>query len=254
MNFRKVIPSLVALVIFLIIWELCSSVFKIVDTSLYSSPSEIFHGLTSAESNIFEISLSTFQASFYGWLISIFLGLIFGIMLHLVPILKRAFLPYAVFFQTIPIIAIAPLLVVQFGFGIKTIVSASVFVSIFPIIASTVIGLSQVPKQKIELFTIYRATTLQKLFKLELPYSLTHVFSGVKTACGLSIIGTITGEFIAGGGLGGFIDVAMTQQRVDLIFAALMILVFWGIFLNGLLNLTIKSLRLLVPFHYIKLS
>lgn len=254
MSFKRILPSLIALLIALISWELLTNYLHILDASLYSAPSYILKSLWTEKEAIINVSWETMKASFLGWGISILLGLTIGVILHLQPLLKKAILPYAVFFQTLPIIAIAPLLVVHFGFGITTIVTASVIVAIFPVIASAIIGLEQVPKQKAELFSIYQASTVQKLWKLEIPYSLTYVFSGIKTACGLAIIGAITGEFIAGGGIGGYIDVAMTQQRVDLIFGALALLVFWGVLLNFLLSIVEKGLQLLLPFHYIRLS
>ena len=80
-----------------------------------------------------------------------------------------------------------------------------------------------------ELFKLYGATWLVTLLKLELPSALPQIFVGLKVAAGLAVVGTIVGEFIAGGGLGGLIDVARTRQRVDQVFAAILLATVIGL-------------------------
>jgi NitT/TauT family transport system permease protein len=122
----------------------------------------------------------------------------------------------------VPIIAIAPLLVIWFGFGQPTVKASAFIVSLFPILANTLTGLQQTDPQLKELFQLYRPSPLQMILKLQIPSAIPYILTGLRIAVGLSVIGAIVGEFIAGGGLGSLIDSARTQQRVDLVFSGVL--------------------------------
>ena len=164
-----------------------------------------------------------------GLFLSIFGGGFVAILCSFFKPAEKAFYPLAIFFQTVPIIAIAPLLVIFFGFGRPTVVVSSFIVSVFPIIANLILGLNSTPESWLDLFQIQNATRLQTLFKLKLPAAYTFIFSGLQISSGLAIIGAIAGEFVAGGGLGAMIDSARTQQRVDVVFASIILLSFMGL-------------------------
>src|SRR5262249_40925223 len=155
------------------------------------------------------------------------------------------FYPYAVFFQTVPVIAIAPLLVIWFGYGLPTVVASSFICGIFPVIASTLVGLQSTDPALLDLFRLYRATRTEALRKLKLPFALPAILTGARISAGLSVIGAIVGEFIGGGGLGGIVDEARTQQRVDRVFAAVLLasllgLVFFGA-IHGLSHFLLRK-------------
>jgi len=136
-----------------------------------------------------------------------------------IPIARRAILPFCIFFQTVPIISIAPLLVIWFGFGQPTVRASAFIVSLFPILANTLTGLQETDPQLKELFKLYKPSVWQLIFKLQIPSAIPYILTGIKISAGLAVIGAIVGEFIAGGGLGSLIDAARTQQRVDLVFS-----------------------------------
>ena len=171
----------------------------------------------------------TTVAAVGGFLMSTCVGLCLAVLIQRFPLLDRAFYPYAVFFQTVPIIAIAPLLVIWIGFGLWTVVVSSAIVCVFPIISSALDGLRAVTPALGDLFRIYRASEADVLFRLRVPTAIPFICSGLRIAAGLSVIGAIVGEFIAGGGIGGIVDTALTQHRVDKVFAS--------IFLGALLGL-----------------
>jgi NitT/TauT family transport system permease protein len=135
---------------------------------------------------------------------------------------ERAFYPYAIFFQTVPIVAIAPLLVIWFGYGSPAVVAAAFIVSLFPVIANTLTGLHSVDPDLRDLFRLYRAGWLATLLKLSFPWALPNILTGVRIAAGLAVIGAIVGEFVGGGGLGLVVLGAMREQRTDLVFAAVL--------------------------------
>ena len=149
---------------------------------------------------------------------------------------RRAFYPYAVFFQTVPIISIAPLLVIWFGFGQPTVIASAAIVSVFPIIASTLLGLKSTEPSLLDLFKLYTASNRQTLWMLKIPFALPQIFSGLRIASGLAVVGAIVGEFIGGGGLGSVVDAARTQQKIDRVFAAVLISSLLGVVLVGAVN------------------
>jgi NitT/TauT family transport system permease protein len=142
-----------------------------------------------------------------------------ALLFFAIPLARRAILPFCIFFQTVPIISIAPLLVIWFGFGQPTVQASAFIVSLFPILANTLTGLQETDPHLKELFRLYRPSPWQLIFKLQIPSAIPYILTGIKISAGLAVIGAIVGEFIAGGGLGSLIDAARTQQRVDLVFS-----------------------------------
>ena len=149
---------------------------------------------------------------------------------------ERAFYPYAIFFQTVPIVAIAPLLVIWFGYGPRAVVAAAFIVSLFPVIANTLAGLHSVDPDLRDLFRLYGAGRLATLWKLGFPWALPNILTGVRIAAGLAVIGAIVGEFVGGGGLGLVVLGAMREQRTDLVFAAVLYASGLGLALFGLVD------------------
>ena len=183
---------------------------------------------------------STTVAAVLGLLLSLGLGLFAAVVLSLSTRLRRAFLPYAVFFQTVPIIALAPVLVIWFGFGRPTVMASAFIVSVFPMIANSIAGLLSPDPRLLDLFRLHKASRLQTLWKLRLPTAIPAIFTGLKIAAGLAVIGAVVGEFVAGGGLGEVVDAARTQQRLDKVFAAVLLSSFLGLALVGLIDLVSK--------------
>lgn len=214
--------------------------FGFVPSFILPAPSQVAQSLWQDRGEILVGAGETFLSALIGLLLSFVSGTLFAAVLALSDWARRAFLPFAVFFQTVPIIAIAPVLVIWFGFGRPTVVSAACIVSVFPIVVNTLLGLESVEATWLDLFYLYRATSLQVLFKLRLPAALPQIFSGLRIASGLAIVGATVGEFVGGGGLGSFIDAARTQQRLDQVFAAVMVLSLLGLLLVSLVNLLSK--------------
>ncbi len=221
-SLKQIIPPLIPLAILLILLEILVGQ-SILPSFLVPAPSSVFEALGSDSRDLFEALTSTGVSAALGFIVSALGGILLGILFSLTPWIQRAFMPYAIFFQTVPIIAIAPLLVIWIGYGQSTVIASAAIVSIFPMIASTLSGLQSTEVPLRELFKLYRASAWDQLFKLRLPSAWPQILVGLKISAGLSVIGAIVGEFIAGGGLGGYIDVARTRQRVDQLFAALIL-------------------------------
>lgn len=196
---------------------------------LVAPPTAVFKSLYHDWSVLADAAGRTALFAAEGLLRSALIGIFVAIALSSHPLLRRAFYPYAVFLQTVPIIAIAPLLTIWFGHGKPTVVASAFIASVFPVVASTLVGLSSTEPALRDMFRLYRAGPVATLFKLRLPSALPSIFTGLRVAAALSVIGAIVGEFVTSGGLGTLILVAKPQQRVDQIFAALILAAAIGI-------------------------
>jgi len=208
-----------------------------VPSYLIPAPSEVLRSLIDDRMELILAAWATLSSALVGLLLSFVAGTFFAIVLSSSDLARRAFYPYAVFFQTVPIISIAPLLVIWFGFGQPTVIASAAIVSVFPIIASTLLGLKSTEPSLLDLFKLYTASNRQTLWMLKIPFALPQIFSGLRIASGLAVIGAIVGEFIGGGGLGSVVDAARTQQRIDRVFAAVLISSLLGVVLVGVVNL-----------------
>jgi NitT/TauT family transport system permease protein len=204
---------------------------------LVPAPSSVAKALVSDASELYPALWSTTKAALGGFSISAALGTALAVLLSSSRRIERAIYPYAIFSQTVPVVAIAPLLVIWFGWD-RTALASAVIVSIFPVIANTLAGLRSTELALIDLFELYDSTPLDTLLKLRLPAATPQIFTGLRVAGGLSVIGAIVGEFITGQGLGGSIAVARQLQRVDLIFAGILLASVLGLVLFGAVNLT----------------
>lgn len=219
----------------------------VVPRYLLPTPTDVVLAVARDAGELAEATWSTLWCSLVGLAASFVAGTAVAIAFSISALLRRALYPYAVFFQTVPVISVAPLLVIWFGFGEPTVIASAFLVSIFPIIASTMLGLASTDRNLIDLFRLYGATRRQQIWRLRLPYALPQILSGLRIAAGLAVIGAIVGEFIGGGGLGSVIDAARTQQRVDKVFAAVLLSSVLGFALVAALSGL--SRRLLGPWH-----
>lgn len=174
------------------------------ENSVLSSAWKIRHDLTAA-------TVRTSLAAFTGLSMSIVLGTFLAFLFSQSAVIRRALYPYAVLLQTIPIIAIAPIVIVSFGRGFLSIALVSCLISLFPIITNTTTGLLQIDSNLQDLFRLNAATRWQTLIKLRVPSSLPFLISGIRIACGSAIVGAIVGEFFVGSGQPGL--GAMIQRK-----------------------------------------
>ncbi len=229
----RVGPPLAALVILLVAWEIAVRALA-VPAFLLPPPSDIAKAFASHAAPLAAATITTGRAALIGFSLSALLGVVAAIVLASSRVLERALYPYTVFLQTVPIVAIAPLLVIWFGPGLRAVAVSALIVSIFPVIANTLAGLRGVDPALRDLFRLYGAGRIATLTKLSLPAALPHVVTGLRVASGLAVIGTIVGEFVAGfsdeaAGLGITILSAYRQLETDLLFAAVILAALLGL-------------------------
>ena len=147
-------------------------------------------------------------------------------------LIRSAFYPYAILLQTVPIIAIAPIVVLAVDRGFYGVALISMIISIFPIITSTTTGLLQVDPTLLELFQLHSASRWQTLWKLRLPNSLPYLISGIRIAGGAAIVGAIVGEFFVGSslkGLGVLIERKKSGIDTDELYATVLVSTLLGV-------------------------
>lgn len=234
--FTHVLPPLLPLLLSMVLAEVAVE-RGWVREFLIPRPSRVIEALIPpAGLEVWRAAWETTSAALIGFVASAVVGLMIAVGLSSSVWVQRAFYPYAVFFQTVPIIAIAPLLVIWVGWD-RTVPVSAFIVSIFPVIAGTLSGLLSTDPALRDMFRLYRASPWTTLMKLRLPWALPSIFTGLRVAAGLAVVGAIVGEFITGHGLGGLIQVSRQQQRVDRIFACLLLAALLGVVLFWLINL-----------------
>jgi NitT/TauT family transport system permease protein len=208
---------------------------------LLPPPSAIAQAAVADRSALSSAMVVTGRAALVGFALSGLFGISAGVIMASSRALERAFAPYTVFLQTVPIVAVAPLLVIWFGPGLRAVTTSAVIVSVFPVIAGTLSGIRSVEPAQRDLFRLYRATRLQTLRLLELPSAIPNIITGLRVASGLAVIGAIVGEFVAGfseagAGLGITVLAAYRQMRTDLLFAAVLLSSALGLSLFSMVN------------------
>ena len=188
-----------------------------------------------------------FMATFYevvgGFLISGLVGVILGIAVVWSEWLKRTILPFLVFLNSLPKIAVAPLFMIWFGYGILPNILIVFLISFFPVVINTATGLVAVEEDLFDLVNYLHATKWQKMRKIQLPNSLPYVFSGLKIAATTAVTGAIVGEFVASDkGLGSVIIASQTTLATPVIFGSLILITVIGMVLFGFVGIMERTL------------
>jgi NitT/TauT family transport system permease protein len=153
-----------------------------------------------------------------------------GIVLHGFPPVNRVVYPYVVVFQVIPKVALAPIFVTWFGFGLTSKVVMAATISFFPTLVNTIVGLAAVEEEAVLLFRSLVAHRHQVFFKLSLPSALPYVFAGLKTSLTFAFIGAIVGEFVgANHGIGLLVETYNFQLDIPTVFALIVVLSLIGL-------------------------
>lgn len=173
-----------------------------------------------------------------GLLLGCSVAMILGTAIGLVTVARRALYPLVVAFQTMPRIALAPLFLVWFGFGLTPRIMFAATICFFPVLIAVIVGLQTVDSQAASLMRSFGASRWQTYRKLAFPSSLPVVFGGLKTSVTLALIGAIVGEFVGGNeGMGVLIDQFNFQLNVDQSFAVILALAIFGLVLYAIVDL-----------------
>ena len=235
---RRVVPPLVVLAIVLGVWLLFS--YALLDPDrrfLLPPPQRVVRVGFLDWSNLREILVAlwaTTRVALTGLAIATALGVVLAVAMSQAAWVERSLYPYAVVLQTVPILALVPLIGFWFGFNFASRVIVCVLIAAFPVITNSLFGLKSVDQAHHDLFTLYGAGRLTRLWKLELPSALPAVFTGLRISAGLSVIGAIVGEFFFRQGfvgIGRLLDVYRSTLESEKLFTA--------IFFSSMLGLSV---------------
>jgi len=208
------------------------------DSFLVPAPDAIATSLWEDRSLLADNAWVTLQEVLAGFAVAAILGVLTAVALHLSPLLRRVSYPLVIASQTIPVIVIAPILVVWFGFGIGPKVAIIALICFFPIAVNTLDGLGTTPADQRRLLRSLGAGRLRVLTMLEAPTALPYALSGAKVAVAVAVIGAVFGEWSgANEGLGHLMLVDNAQLEVPRLFAAVVCLSLMAIALFALLSL-----------------
>jgi ABC-type nitrate/sulfonate/bicarbonate transport system permease component len=236
---RRVLLPLLVLAALIGLWQaLVSSGALHIERILVASPAEVASSIWENRSLLAENAWVTLQEIVLGFLVGLLAGLVFAVPLRLSETLRRAVYPLAVGGQAVPIMVIAPLLVVWFGYGIVPKLGIVALICFFPVAVNAADGLRSVDPEATKMMRTLDASRLQILWRVEAPTSLPFVFSGVRIAAALAPIGAVFGEWAgAQSGLGHLILEDNGNLETARIFASTVLLAVFGVALFGLVAL-----------------
>ncbi len=214
-----------------LVWEASVHLFDI-PVYLLPAPSVIWTDSVAIAGTIWGHTLATLYTVLVGFVVSIVISLPLAVALTSSRAVANAIYPILVLTQSIPKVALAPILVVLLGANELPRIVVTFLVAFFPLVIAIATGLMAVPSELIELGRSYKASVWQELHRIRLPYAIPFIFSGLKVAVALSVVGAVVGEFVnADQGLGYLIVSATAFFQVPVAFGALIILSVMGIVL-----------------------
>ena len=234
---RNAAPAVLVAMLVLIGWELISRLSGI-SRVILPAPSVIIGVASRRFGFLLDQAVPTTLQTLAGFFLSVVFGGLLGVLMTYQRLAHDALYPNVILFQLVPKVAVAPLFMLWFGIGWEARVAVSMFIGFFPIVISTVTGLSAADPTLLRLFRSLTATPMQIFLKVRLPSSLPFVFNGMKVSITLAIIGVIVAEFITSQeGLGYVILFAGSRMDTPMVMAAISMLCFIGLTLYGLVAL-----------------
>ncbi len=224
---QRLIVAANALIVFgalLVLWQAILWIFR-VPAFMLPSPWAVARAVVVRFPSLMASLAITAEESAGGLIASIVVGVVIALIFAQSRWVRRMLYPYTILLQTVPIVAIAPLILMWVGAGVAPVALIAFIISLAPIIANTTQGLISVDENLVHLFLMHNASPAQKLFKLRLPHAVPSLFVGIRIASGIAVIGAITGELYAGssqvgvGGLGYSILYASSQLQTAYLFA-----------------------------------
>lgn len=231
---RRFIAPVITIIFVLGIWQVVTAM-ELVKPFLLPTPMRVvekFHDVLTDgdEGMVFDSSLwlhtqTTLQEVMLGLLFGLLIGVGLGYAIAKSRFLGGLLSPLIVGFQSTPVVAYAPLLVIWFGSGMQSKVITSVLIVFFPMLMNTIVGIRSVPTDLRDLMRVFQANHWQMFVKLELPAAMPILVAGLKTSATLAVIGAVVGEFVvANAGLGFLINLARQQYDTPLVFVSVITL------------------------------
>lgn len=242
---RQVFLPLAAFITLVILWEVVTRVFKI-PPYLMPAPSAIYTAGGKLGWALATNALATLLTILLGFALSILVGIPLGIMVAASPRVAEAVYPLIVFTHAIPIIAIAPVIVVIFGTDLGARLVIVVLIAFFPIMVATASGVLNAPKDMIELAAATGASKFNEIRTVRIPHAVSYIFGGLRIGVTVSVVGAIVSEFVSSDrGLGYLVVNATSHFDVPMAMASVIVLAVMSVTLYQLVGL---AHRLLFPW------
>jgi len=243
---RRVALATGLIALFVLAWQGVASLHSVDDLTL-ASPTETFDALRDDWSLLMDNAATTLVEVLLGLAISVAAGALFAVSMHVVRPLRDAAYPLLVGSQAIPIVVLAPLFVLAFGYGIGPKLAIVALICFFPITVNLLDGLRSAPPELLKLMRSMGASRLRTLRSVELPAALPSLFSGLKIAATVSVIGAVFGEWAgADEGLGRLVLLGNNQLQTPRVYAGIVILTLMAV---GLFALTAVAERIACPWN-----
>jgi putative hydroxymethylpyrimidine transport system permease protein len=234
---KRVLYPALLLVLFVLFWEIMVRELE-VPHYILPAPTRILNTLAVQQFILLHHTFVTLQEIMVGFMLAFVVGVGLAFLMFQFPVLEKTFYPLVIGSQTIPVFAIAPLLVLWLGYGLPSKVAMAALIVFFPIVVNTLDGLKGADSDAVNLLKILKANRWQILWKVRVPSALPFIFSGCKIGISVSTIGAIIGEWVGSKeGLGYLMLHANAQLQISLIFASLIYLTILGVSLFYLIVL-----------------
>ncbi len=234
------------LVILTVLWDVSVRVFAI-PAYLIPKPGDVALALMSDWDQLLAASVPTTMATLGGFALSVLFGIPVAMLIAGSRTVEAYVYPLLVFSQSIPKVAIAPLFVVWFGFGLLPKVISAFLLAFFPIVVSAVQGFKSVDTDMMDLAKSMKASRLQTFTMVRLPHAMPAIFAGLKVSITLAVVGAVVGEFVgANSGIGFVLQRSIGNFELPLMFAALVVLALIGVVLFWIIDVIE---RLAIPWH-----
>jgi len=234
------------IVILLVLWDVAIRVFRI-PPYLIPAPEAVVKQLYLEWPKLWREALVTTYATLGGFALSIAFGIPMALLIAYSRTIESFVYPLLVFSQSVPKIAIAPLFVVWFGFGIIPKIICAFMLGFFPVVVSTVMGFKSVDPDMLDLARSMKASRLATFMRISLPQALPSIFAGLKVSVTLAVVGAVVGEFVgSNSGIGYLLQIANGNFDLPLMFAALTVLSAIGVILFVAVDVVE---HLMIPWH-----
>jgi NitT/TauT family transport system permease protein len=248
---NKLIPwisTIVAIVVMVVIWKLVIAIFD-VSPFVLPQPEDVLSGvreLVNSDGFWTDVRV-TLTETLVGFAIALALGLGLGIVLGRVVWLEQALRPVIVASQVVPKVALIPLFIIWFGFGMTSKIIIVALLSFFPILLNVILGVRSVDTGHQDVMRSLNSTRWQTFRRLEYPSTLPYVLAGMEVGIVFAVVGAVVGEYLGGDqGLGYRIVTSLNNLQAETLFAVILVLTLFGF----LLYLAVVALkRFLIPWH-----
>ena len=236
-NITDKIPAAAALCLIVLIWQLLCSL-SVIPAYMLPSPAAVVRAMAGDFPNLMAHASTTIQEALYGLLIGIILAFFMATAMDRFLILQRALYPVMIITQTIPTIALAPVLVLWMGFGMAPKITLVVITTFFPIAVGLLDGYKSVDVDSIRLMKSMGASGRQIFYHVKFPAALPHFFSGLKISVSYAVVGAVISEWLGGfEGLGVYMTRSRKAYAFDRMFAVILLIVMISLLMMGLVNI-----------------